>query len=181
MIVMVVVLLLFFFNAWQSSIYKGESLNSQYRWKPESPSLLNLAYWKKSVSSSTRFRDNPTLFSGGRVVDGDKRFGSGLVSEPHLNPYWIVDLYDQHRIGDIKIYEGSHIIGSFPVNSRPLMIKGSNDCKNWVNISVILDRHENPILVNFFQEPLTFRFIGVFVSGNCILALDEVEIFPPLK
>jgi hypothetical protein len=174
------------FSLWYHSLYSGENLGTQYAWK-KNPTMTipNLAYGKPTHTSTIMMEIAPNLFyndlflnlkSSGKAVDGERKAGTGLISNFERNPFWVVDLYRSEPIGSIAIFENRQN----PIwNARPLIVSFSDDQKNWRPAGAITNRKlANPLRLEF-TIPEKARYVLLQATGTCRLALDEVEIFPP--
>lgn len=174
------------FASWHHSLYSGSNMHTCYTWE-EGPKLQahNLACGKPTYTHTIHRRittdisySDPflTYESSGRVVDGQSRKGSGLISNFEQNPMWFVDLQQPRDIGSIVIYENK---GSADWNRRPLYVAVSNDKLTWsVAQAVTSSDQAIPYRIEF-HPPRVARFVLIQASDLCSLALDEVEIYPP--
>jgi hypothetical protein len=177
------------FILWQSSLYTGDNLGTEYTWYYESPpSTPNLAYGKKTFVENPHWRPN---LQSSRAVDGDVRPESGFLTSYSDNPFLILDLHKVEKVKRILLYEsrGSPLIDQWwtgkraswqRINTRPLSLAVSRDGEQWLSVSSItseINRH-SPIRI-VFEQPHDARFLKLEASGNCVLSFDEVEIYGP--
>jgi hypothetical protein len=174
------------FSLWYQSLYSGENLGTRYVWNERPPMPIpNLAYGKPAHTSTIMREISPNLFysdiflnleSSGRAVDGERKAGSGFVSNFERNPFWVVDLHRPEQIDSIVIFENRQ---SPSWNVRPLIVAFSDDQKNWRTAASITNENPaNPLRLEF-TVPQKVRYVKLRATGTCNLALDEVEIFPP--
>jgi NedA-like, galactose-binding domain len=177
-----------FFTIWHQSIFNGKNLGTVYSWTSNPPaSLINLAYGKRThMKSIVHHISSGILYStdynnrrnSGRLVDGDRSPGSGFITNLQLNPWWIVDLHQTELIGSILVYPG--VPGS-KRNTRPVAVMISNDGKIWQNLGNInLAQLKPPVRVKI-KKPVQSRYVLLKAIGSCRLAIDEVEIYPPVN
>ena len=179
-----VILGIFIFWMWYTSLYTGDNLGTRYIWESSSPrSVQNLAYGRKARVSPIKVMFPPnidyytafhSLSSSGRSVDGITDLNSGFITNLTIDPWWIIDLKKPTKLRSIVIYEGEH---DKTINNRPLRVFLSDDLEKW-NLSVKIDGglDERPININF-DNPRQARYVLIKASGRCRLALDEVEIY----
>ena len=175
------------FASWYNSFYSGSNIRTRYTWEEgPRPQAHNLAYGKPTYTQAIHRRITKDIFysdpfltheSSGRVVDGQTRKGSGLISNFQQNPVWFLDLKQLRSIGSIVLYENR---GHEDWNKRPLYVAVSNDKVKWTLIQTITSTGEAIPSRIEFNPPRVARFVLVQASGLCSLALDELEIYPPL-
>jgi hypothetical protein len=156
---------------WKNSIYNGSNLNTKYTWiSPPASSYSNIAYGKRTASSSYTYPGYPYMFRSGMAVDGNRNIESGFITQKEKNPYWMMDLHHPQQVGSILVYESRN---GLEMNTRPITVSFSNDKKNWESLSLTSKK-----LSIQLTEPVITRYILFTASGICNLSFDEVEIYP---
>jgi hypothetical protein len=170
------------FYLWNHSLYHGENIATEYSWEAmPAADPPNLAYSKESHMIAALYSHYPYLYSSGQAVDGKRDPGEGFITAKKKQPWWFVDLYHSERIGEILIYESerSGALEKYPINIRPLRIKFSTDGENWHEAGIINDSgHSRPLKIEF-NPPQMARYLMLQASGNCYLAIDEIEVYTP--
>jgi hypothetical protein len=174
------------FAMWHHSLYSGENLGTGYVWQESPPAIIpNLAYGKPTYSNNIILEISPSVFyndsfltleSSGRAVDGERKTGSGFVSNFERKPYWIVDLLRPEPIEFIVIFENRQ---NPTWNTRPLIVAFSDDQKNWRTAGAITNGDQAIPSHLEFAAPQKAQYVLLQATGACRLALDEVEIYPP--
>jgi len=158
-------------------LYSGENLNTRYKWSSSLiPADDNIAYCQRTWTNSGFKWHYPYLFSGGMAVDGQRQPTSGLfLDSPLKNPKLLIDLHQARSIGTVKIFEGNYS-SRHAVNRRPMVVAFSNDKSTWQSFSI----YEKSLLIHLqFENSIRARYVLITASGESLLALDEVEIYPP--
>jgi hypothetical protein len=176
------------FTVWYQSLYSGDNLRTVYVWHPEDDSgPVNLAYGKSTVTRIIVKETHPDYFysdefltfnNSGKAVDGDRKTGSGFLSNLEDKPYWYVDLHQPRAIGSLVLYENRQ---KRHWNKRPLFVGLSDNGKNWRTAAVINSSDgSSEIAVNFYPIEKA-RFILLQSAKYCRLAIDEIEVYPPFN
>jgi len=164
------------FILWYSSLYTGKNLNTKYQWYSKaSITPPNIAYGKKTLLSSVNFNEYGHLNSGGKAVDGDYIPGSGFRTSFQKKPSLTIQLSKAERIGSVHIFGA--LKGKF-VNNNPLEVRFALNPDKWAHIA---SKKLDKVIQIELERPIRARYVQIRAHGNCILALDEVEIFPPKK
>lgn len=182
MIVMGVLICTGGFYLWNYSLYHGENISTEYSWETiPLGGRLNLAYSKESHMIANIYSHYPYLYTSGQAVDGKRDSGDGFVTAKKNQPWWFVDLYIPEKIGEIHIYESqrSGFLKKHPTNSRPLRIMLSTDGEGWHEAAVVTDSNQSRPLRLDINPPQMARFVMLQASGNCYLAIDEIEVYTP--
>ena len=174
------------FTVWNQSLYNGDNLGTAYVWYNRGDrGPVNIAYGKPTMTSrivretSTDFYysdDFLTFNNSGKAVDGNRKTGSGFLSNLEEKPYWYVDLHQPRVIASLVLYENKR---KQHWNKRPLFVGLSDNGKNWRTAAVINSTDaSSEITVNFKPAEKT-RFILLQSAKYCRLAIDEIEVYPP--
>ena len=170
------------FYLWNHSLYNGDSLATEYLWetKPDGD-RQNLAYGKESHMIATIYSHYPYLYTSGQAVDGKRGLGDGFVTAKKKQPWWFVDLYHPENIGEIHIYESERLyfLKKYPTNIRPLKIMLSTDGDRWQAAGIITESDRSRPLRLDVNPPQVARYVMLQASGNCYLAIDEIEVYSP--
>ncbi len=185
------------FILWYRSLYNGENLKTEYTWTytPHS-SHPNIAYGKKVIlNSPKKIMDVKEMeLYRSRIVDGDRRSGSGFITCFYESPALIVDLTESKEIGKIVIYHSNRfprfldILFScygYPFTERresqeepvvDVLISSAGEGFDIVK-SVILKRgYEGDIQINL-QKPRLARYVQIRLRGGGQLMVDEIEVY----
>lgn len=171
------------FVLWFNSLYSGGNLNTVYTWKESPPTQArNLAYGKPTLTKRKRKLLTPglyysdrfyALYSSSLVVDGNRAFGSGLVTNLEREPYWVVDLQRLENIGTITVYsDRMKSIGK----SRSVRVLLSKNGKKWYTAGYIKGGNPESTLQIEFEKPHKARYVMLRAIGLSRLILDEVEV-----
>lgn len=162
------------FLLWFSSLYTGENLSTEYHWYSKEPSSLpNLAYGKEVILSSIHYTEFDQINSGGKAVDGDYSPRSGIRTAFQKKPSLTINLFRPKLIGSVKVFGA--LKGEY-FNIKPLEIRFALNPDKWVSMKL---NEINGIMQISLKRPIKAKYVQLRASGKCILALDEVEIFPP--
>jgi hypothetical protein len=157
-----------------SSLYGGQSLETQYVWAPDPPDQLrNLAYGKRTWMSAPATTQYPHLAYSGLGVDGDRTPTNAFQTARDPKAAWSVDLARVASIGSIQVWAG---IGA-PWNLPPLRAWLSSDGAHWTVAGEFTPRVGGFELR--LQEARQARWVLLTPGAPCSLALDEVEVYPP--
>ena len=150
-------------------------MGTTYSWTYSPPiSAPNIAYGKQT-SVSLSLPESYLHLHSSRAVDGDLSRGSGFMTGMHENPSWTVDLDQAAMITKIAIYESRD---EKYLNTRPFIIDLSMDGRQWFKAASLMSLPDEASPVNVaLDSPNTARYIRITASGNCMLALDEVEVY----
>ncbi len=142
--------------------------------------LTNVAFKKpatvSSVSQWSRSQIHAEEAAGGN--DGNIQGGNGFHTSFEENPWWLVNLREQHEIHKIVLYNRL----DFKERCRKLFISRSDDGDDWEIVAVKLDdslfggADGNPYIF-FFDPPVLARLIKVTMIGEGFLHLDEIEVY----
>lgn len=182
------------FGIWRYSLYHGENLGTRYEWTQQSrPSLENLAYGKKTTSSSSFFL-YPFLYESARGVDGEHDLHSWFSTQDEEAAWWQVDLGKEQPLGRIVIYDQKDIVqmmrqGRTDVWSQtiippdlaniallPFDVLVSSNGKDYRKVrAIIRDGKTREWSIDLAGERA--RFVKVQLAGKGHLALAEVEVY----
>jgi hypothetical protein len=166
------------FLSWYDSLYKGNNLETRYSWEYSEPPLIpNLAYGKKTWTSSSLAGGFELLNYSSRAVDGNLSPGSGFSTSSQDNPFLVIDLHRPDKIQSVLLYES---VNDRESNTRPINIAVSIDGHQWRTSASVTSEKNNagPIRVLLESTP-TARYIRIKATGYCRLTLDEVDVYGP--
>jgi len=160
---------------WYHSLYHGDNLNTHYQWSSDSlPTKSNLAYGKPAYFLSQGAGGWSLMSYGGLAVDGNYNPLTGFKSALKMNPYWLVDLHDIHRIGSLILYES---LDGGKWNRRPLKVLVSRDGKDWHLSAEIRKKMSGQPIKKVFDKFESARYLMIEATGASRLSFDEIEIF----
>ena len=162
------------FGWWYASLYSGNNLGARYEWQsppPDTPE--NLAFGKPTWMSS-HTPGYPYLYNSRHAVDGGRGLNSCFITDSKIDPWWQVDLGKSREIKRIVLYAGFFGTG---FHTPPLMVSVSNDGKSWKQAQINPLRLMNNKTELVLEASEAVRFINIKASGECILSLNEVEVY----
>ena len=163
--------------SWHSTLYAGRSLETRYVWQAVPTSdRRNLAYGKRTWMSSTLLADQQSHRThASRGVDGDRRPGSGFVTETEESPSWSVDLGRSEDVDTIALFHSLR-----PVTGADVLdVLVSDDAQTWELIDTTQERAARSPLIVRARPPRHARYLRVRAHGATRLSLDEVEVYGP--
>lgn len=157
------------FMLWYNSLYKGDNLETEYRWTySPPPDIPNIAYGKKPsgfklTSTSYLQRHRST------AVDGNIAPDSGFLLEPNDDKELTVDLNRPEEIKHILLYGSSDTPPEFYL---------SLDNRQWHRTAPPVSKTKNSVHVFeiIFEKNQTARFVKVKPSGS-ELKVNELEVY----
>jgi len=174
------------FTVWYQSFYNGDNLETVYAWhNRDDRGPVNLAYGKPTMTSRIVRETYPDYFysddfltfnNSGKAVDGNRKTGSGFLSNLEEKPYWYVDLHQPRAIGSLVLYENKR---KQHWNKRPLFVGLSDNGKKWRTAAVISSSDGSSKLTVNFKPVEKARFILLQSAKFSRLVLDEIEVYPP--
>lgn len=163
------------FGIWYTSLYAGDNLGTRYEWQSPAPGTpVNLAFGKPTQMSS-HAPGYPYLYNSRHAVDGGRGVDSCFFTDKEGNPWWRVDLRQPETVGKIVLYTG---FSGPRFNGPPLIVSISDDGERWRKARVERAGDGGPMEI-VFSPPETLRHITIQASGECILSLNEVEVYRP--
>jgi hypothetical protein len=162
---------------WHRSLYGGENLASRYTWTEQEPvGRFNLAYYRRTGSSSIANSFYPIRFHSGRAVDGDRRIGTGFLTDLEDDPWWILDMSRPEEILEVVVHSPPE---SEELNLGPLRLGASSDGRRWRDLGPLEGEEGGGQLTLTLGRPHQSRYLMVKASGRSRLAIDEIEVYGP--
>ena len=163
------------FCFWYAGLYNGDNLGTVYNWQSPPPSApVSLAFGRPTQMSSHR-PGYPYLYNSRHAVDGGRGIDSCLFTDREKTPWWQVDLGSSRPVESIVLYTG-FAGGRF--NGPPLTVSISNDGRQWRETRV--DRPRPGARLTLVFDPVeSARYITIKATGECILSLNEVDVYGP--
>lgn len=173
------------FPAWRLSLYAGDNLHTQYDWTSASlPENLNLAYGRRTYTSSLYTPWYPHLHGGFLAVDGNTVARSGFLTHLQDKPFWLLDLGKQCWLKTIHLHEGTTphpniLARGWAWNTRPVLLAVSDDGREWRPIAHISQPKQDEPIVLDLPSPVACRFVLLQPQAACAFHVNEVRIFGP--
>ena len=139
--------------------------------------LTNVSLGKTAVQSSLSVYSRPDDAKG--AVDGHKSGGFGFHTDFEINPWWMVDLDELHRIHKIIIYNRDD---TCRVRAKALTVLVAEvSAGPWLRVYEGLSTFGGavtgtPLVLNL-DGAVSARWVKIQLNGFTALHLDEVEVY----
>lgn len=152
---------------WRASLYHG-SMPAEYEWSTKEFRSDNVAYGKKTASSSLSNSQMPYLYYSGKAVDG-MRQGDWFSTQAQQSPSWKIDLSEIYNIDSLKIF-------GIDKQSLPIVIWAANTEPGKYSQIASVNRYSDVLELSFDQ--LQGRYVVVQSKAKkARLAFKEFELY----